>query len=149
MIVRCLYDYPSEERIAQLGTSFYRSQSFGLTIGKEYVVVGLYSYVNSSLRGTGLYVEYVDDDGTLLQAPILLFEIVDARLSQFWQMRVWEDGTFTARPPSLECEYYHARLSDGLVAYVQDFEKVYAMLMYEAAGEWDCPAEDTEEWGTQ
>ncbi len=149
MIIKCLYEYPSEEHIARLGPSFHRSQAFGLTVGREYVVVGLYSYIDSSLYGTGLYVEYVDDDGTLLQSPILLFEIVDARLSQFWQMRVWEDGSFTARPPSLECEYYHDRLSDGLVAYVHDFEKVYAMLTYEATGEWDCPAEDTDSEDTR
>lgn len=132
MRVRCLSIYPIEADIAKLG-GFYRRQSFRVTVGSEYLVLGLMFVMNSNLFGTGLVVRFVDDDGNFAFAPLFMFEIVNGSPSKYWMARFHEDGTFELQPPSFYKEYYDDDLSEGVPEIVADFRRVMGLLEAEAS----------------
>lgn len=141
MIVRCVSEWPSEEQIEKLGEGFSRNQSFGVKVGREYVVLALDFFIESNLFGTGAYIEYPDDEfDQVYFAPLCLFEIVDPRASRFWEARYREDkGWVTLRPPSFYRDYYKEDLFEGVPEIVEDFRRVRALLEYEATGKWEGP----------
>lgn len=127
MIVRCMSIYPSELDIVKL-VGFYRRQAFRVTIGMEYIVFGLTFFVNSNLFGTGVVIQFQDDDGNLAFAPLFMFEIVDGRPSKHWEARFYEDGVFQLQPSSFYRAYYHDDLSEGGSEIVEDFRHVRSLM---------------------
>ena len=128
MRVRCVREYPSEEQIAHLGPNFYRNQSFPITVGKEYLVLGIETYNNSVAYGTCVGIQYKTDDGNLLSTPIILFEITDPRVSNYWEARITDDGGLLLWPTAFYREYYHDDLSSGVPEVMKDFNYVYDLL---------------------
>ncbi len=134
MRVRCLQQRPSENQVAALGSRYYRSQSFHLTVGKEYVAIGLDLAVDSNVHGTGVWVHLVSDQGNLIWAPLALFEVTDRRVSKYWEARVFDKG-LKLWPPSLFRDSYHEDLADGVAEVEGDFRQVRAKLEEEAYGQ--------------
>lgn len=128
MKIRCIAEYPSPEQIDQLGKEFYPHQTFGITIGREYLAYGIEFVIASSLYGTGALVNLVSDYNHLSAAPLCLFEITDGRVSRFWECRMSPDGWVTLWPPSFYREFYHDDLAEGVSEVVEDFRSVRAML---------------------
>lgn len=110
MRVLCKSDYPDKQQLRQLGKKFYRCQTFGLEVDREYLVVGL-SLVTGSYLGQLPLVEYFNGDH-LLSAPIVLFQVINPRVSNLWLARYWPDGSVTLRPSLLYEEFFHDRFSD-------------------------------------
>lgn len=131
MRVRCLRQRPSESEVAALGSKYYRSQSFHLTVGKEYVVIGLDFAIDSNVHGTGVWAHVVSDDGNLIWAPLTLLEITDARVSKYWEARVFDKG-FKLWPRSLFKDFYHEDLAEGVQEVKDDFHQLRARLEEEA-----------------
>jgi len=131
MRVKCVAIYPTEELIETLGPGFYRKQIFPLTIGNEYIVLGIEFAINSRLYGTTTLVEIKSDVGHLISVPIGLFEIIDGKVSRYWEARSWGDNTVTLWPPSFYREYYHDKLSERMPDIVEDFNRVYIQLASE------------------
>jgi len=111
--------------------NFYRRQSFGVTIGKDYIVLGITFAIRSNLFGTGAVVQFQDDDGNIGFAPICIFEITDGAPSKYWVARLDEDGSLTFQPPSFYKEYYHDDLSSGEEDVRKDFEVILSLLKNE------------------
>ncbi len=128
MKVKCRFGYPTPEQIEKLGPDFYKNQRFGVTIGKEYIVLALQFQIRDPGFGTGVAIQFVNDSGNIGFAPMFLFEIVDGRASNYWEARFWEDGSLTFWPPSFYREYYHDDLSEGVPEVVEDFKRVRALL---------------------
>lgn len=95
-----------------MGDNFYREQSFHITPGKEYTVLGLQLEVGARLWGVGAYVQIASDYGGISFAPLELFEITDARASRFWEAHLWEGGAVTLWPAAFYRAYFHDDLSE-------------------------------------
>lgn len=127
MKVRCISPYPTDRQIEKLG-KFYKKQSFGVSVGKEYLVLGITFLINSALFGTGVIIDFHDDDGNVGNAPLFLFEITDRRSSKYWEAKFHDDGSFQLQPSSFYKENYHDLLSDGVEEVMEDFKRVLALL---------------------
>ena len=123
MRVKCKTIYPDDKQLEELGEGFYRNQAFYVTPGGEYTVYDIiFTTGQAGSHGTGTWIEMVSDYGHLRNAPLLLFEIVDGRVSRYWERRTWPHGEVTFRPASLYREYYHDDLSEGVPEVVADFQ---------------------------
>jgi hypothetical protein len=122
MVAKCIRLVPPQGE-ASLGMP----QEFHLSVGRQYVVFGIQFANASALHGTGTWLHLLSDHGHLSWAPISLFEIVDARVSKHWRIRVDEYGV-RLWPESFFRDFYHDDLSEDVPAVVEDFEKVRALL---------------------
>jgi hypothetical protein len=114
-----------------MGVVLQDGLQFHVTVGKEYLVLGVETFVRSSMWGNSTAIQYMSDYEELAFAPLLLFEIVDGRVSGHWEMRMGENGSITLWPPSFYKEFYHDHLSDGVPDVVKDFGEVYSLLSSE------------------
>ena len=131
MKVKCVQPYPTPEQIERLG-DFHKKQAFGVTVGNVYLVLALEFHIKLPGFGTGVMIQFLDDDGHIGFAPLFLFEIVDGRPSKHWECRFRENGSLTLQPPSFYREYYHDDLSEDVPEVVEDFKRVRALLESES-----------------
>jgi hypothetical protein len=93
MKVRCIHNtgealraYESKElskdELGRFGATGHTE--FGLTIGKEYIVMGM-------LMGEGALDYLVDDGGNISAYPYPLFEVVDSKLPSNWFFRSYKN----------------------------------------------------------
>jgi hypothetical protein len=97
----------------QLGINDSFATEYMLTIGKEYLVLGLSVHVASVVFGGSPVLQLVDDAGRLEMVPTPLLEIKDARPSGFWRARQREDFGLALWPEEFYSDYFHDDLSDG------------------------------------
>ena len=139
MIVKCISALPSKEQAKRLGQNFRPGkQQFGIKPDERYVVFGLHTL------GSEIWVDIMDPDlepGYLFEAPLMLFEIVDPRVSKFWEMRITAKGQFKIAAPSMFTDYYFDRLFESVPEVVQDFIQLRARMEAEAG--WS-PIQNTE-----
>lgn len=134
MIIKCISIYPSEEQIQRfLGPGLWRNREFGVVIGREYLVLGL--TVNGALQktGNGAWVDILMEPEvpTVIPVPLCLFEIVDARVSRFWELRLSDEGSITLWPPSFYRQSFLENVSDRVPDAVEEFWKVQARIASE------------------
>jgi hypothetical protein len=88
MKVRCISDYVTEEQRAALGRGKYQgSIDNRLTIGAEYLVLGLTFEADPDRFTTGPYVHIPLDNGNVALCDLCLFAITDPRASRYWEVR--------------------------------------------------------------
>ncbi len=129
MIVRCIAETLNEEQARRYHFGklhFEAGQPFNLRLGQEYVVYGI------STMGGMPWVEIASAFEYVYPVPLCLFEIVDGRVSRYWEVRWFPDGDLTLWPPSFYREYYHDLLSDGVPEVLEDFRRVRALIDEEA-----------------
>src|SRR6266481_1437273 len=85
-----------------------------ITIGREYLVLGILFVVNSPVYGN-----------------TALFEIVDGRCSSFWETRFYKNGDITMWPSEFYEPYFHDDLSDGDPKTRTVFDSVIAKMRCE------------------
>jgi hypothetical protein len=127
MRVRCISEKPNARQASALGELYHgQKQSYGLTVGSEYLVFAI-----SVLNGNVL-LQIAPEFEQLISVPLFLFEVTDPRVPGFWECRVREDGTMLLWPPSfLEREYYHESLLEEVPSVVEDFRRVRRRLELE------------------
>ncbi|MGH7650646.1 MAG: hypothetical protein ACREMS_02270 [Gemmatimonadaceae bacterium] len=97
--------------------------------GEHYLVFAL-----RTLSGE-IWIDIVDSDlrpGYLFGAPLILFEIVDARLSAEWEASIDDQGELKFAPHSLHEKFFYDRLFEGMPDVVQDFLGIRLRLEDEA-----------------
>ena len=113
---------PDSSQRQRLGAAYRGGrQEFGLVVGEVYTVFGL------RIRYGEPWIETSDPDafpGYLYSAPLLLFEIVDARVPSIWEARRSSEGELRFAPPSFFAEYYFDDLFEQVPAVVNDFLRV-------------------------
>ncbi|MEM9685430.1 MAG: hypothetical protein AAF934_00730, partial [Bacteroidota bacterium] len=93
MKVRCVHNtgealraYESKElsknELGKFGATCHTD--FGVTIGKEYVVMGM-------LMGEGVLDYLIDDGGNISAYPYPLFEVIDSNLSPNWFFKSYKN----------------------------------------------------------
>jgi len=67
------------------------------------------------------------------QAPLAIFEIIDHRLSKYWQAHTLPNGTLSLAPPSFNRDFYVEDYYEGVPEIVEDFNGVCSLLEAEAS----------------
>lgn len=132
MRVICAKICPSVEDLELLGESFVLEQDFGITLGKEYLVLGLTFFREPSFLGVGPVLLIEDDDDHPAYVPLCLFEVADARVSAHWEFFQERDGAVSLWPPSFHAPYYIEDFSEGVPEVVADYKKVRDLLKLES-----------------
>ncbi len=124
MRVKCTSrELTEEQRLLFKTPPLFRSR-YQISIGKEYIVLGISLVVNSPVYGNMVLLEMVNDAGIYLSIPAALFEIIDNRCSSFWEARLYENGAVAMWPPEFYETYFHDRLSDNVPEIREIFESV-------------------------
>lgn len=128
MKIRCITRELTEEQRSLLKSPSRFHPNHALTVGKEYLVLGIVSIIDSPQYGNTALFEIVNDGRQFVLFPAVLFEVTDARCSSYWRAAVSGDGSVTLRPEELYREFFHDDLSEGDPATRQVFQAVVAKL---------------------
>jgi hypothetical protein len=107
--------------------ALFRPQ-YQVTVGKEYVVLGISFLVASEVYGNCPLFGICDDAGRLVSMPTVLFELVDPRPSRFWLAKRGGKSDLLLWPEEFYREYFHDDLSERDPATVAAFSGVVARL---------------------
>lgn len=137
MIVECIREVPPKAQHDLLGDQFRpNKQTFGVTLGKKYLVYGLH------IRNGNIWILHHSGTDYLLSAPLSLFSIVDEHPSSFWVVRPGFDRNgehlsllrnIQIWPELFFQKYFLADLADGIDrSLVSAFERLEEELLEEA-----------------
>ncbi|RMG27520.1 MAG: hypothetical protein D6732_20015 [Methanobacteriota archaeon] len=127
MKVRCIAEQPDEEQAKQLGDNYQPGkQEFGVEIGKEYIVFGL------SVLGGSVWIDIESEMEYIYPVPLCLFEIIDGRVSKYWEIRTTTGGNVLVWPSSFFREYFHDDLSEGVPEVLEEFRRIKMLMEAEA-----------------
>jgi hypothetical protein len=121
MIVRCISKIKSDPLFKN--SIDLSKQDFHLTIGKYYLVYGIQFYADGSRS-----IDYVSDSDNLAQAPLEFFEVIDNKVSKYWQLKIWSSNDVTLWPPIFYQEYFHDDLSEAVDDVVIGFKELKELL---------------------
>ena len=125
MIIKCISIAPNEEQGKKLGKYYIPELlSYDIEPDKIYIVFGL------SIRDGAPWALIENVFHYLYLVPLCLFEIIDARVPKYWEMRLI-DNDVLFRPPSFFPDYFIDQLSDGLPEVVKEFKKMKALMVEE------------------
>ena len=133
MRIRCIRTEFSEAEKERFGIANIAPNSFRLTVGTEYLVLGLSFMDKSSVLGEGLCVDISGNGVYITPAPLRFFEITDPRSSRHWILSQNQAGIFCLWPQSFFQPFYHDLLSDGDASVSEDFRHTVAVLATEFA----------------
>ncbi len=128
MRVLCTNRELTDEQRSFLTASSRFRPNHRLSVGKEYLVVGLLGVIDSPQYGNTTLLEIVNDDRQFVAFPAILFEVTDARCSSFWKAAIQKDGTVTLRPEELYGESFDENLSEGDPATRKVFDSMVTKL---------------------
>jgi hypothetical protein len=128
MKIKCKNRELTEEQRAILKAPSRFSPTHALTLGKEYLVLGIVSIIDSPQYGNTALFEVVNDDGQFVLFPAVLFEVTDARCSSYWKAAVYGGGSVALRPEEFCREFFHDDLSEGDPATRQVFQTIVTKL---------------------
>lgn len=126
MLLRCINNVPSSDQQKALEATMLPGETFHLTVGDEYVALGLEVW-----KGL-VWVEIAENERTVTSAPLFLFEIIDGQLSQHWTARQQPDGLVRLWPELFYERAFHDRLSNGAPELVSRFVELRRILEAEA-----------------
>lgn len=130
MRIKCISLLPNKQQAKRLGKYYYPGQqTYEVALGKEYVV-----YCLEIIDGMA-WVHYDSESNRLSISPLCLFKIIDGRVSQYWELRLWEENNVLLRPPSFYQEFFHDDLVEGVPEVVAEYQRVKALLEKEAHSE--------------
>ena len=102
-----------------------------ISIGKEYLVLGISFEISSPIYGNTALLQIVNDAGRCAFIPTALFEVIDGRCSSFWETRLHEGGAVTLWPIEFYEPYFHDDLSNHDPAARQLFDSVFRKMRAE------------------
>src|SRR5690349_15124370 len=97
MIVQCITEFPTDQQARLLEShKLYLSgkQVFGVVVGRQYLVFAI-----RVLKGT-IWLDILSESGYLYPVPLYLFNIIDGRMSRYWELRRYDDGDIVIQPTS-------------------------------------------------
>ncbi|MFC4232786.1 hypothetical protein ACFOW1_12870 [Parasediminibacterium paludis] len=120
MLAYCKTSCISEEQKRNLG--MYSKGDFHITEGKQYLVFGLTFLKNGDEHI--LNIEILSDYNHLISVPAIYFEFTDSRVSKYWEIKMFDDGSITLWPNSFYKEFYHEDLFEEVQENIEDFKHV-------------------------
>jgi hypothetical protein len=132
MKAKCISEKLTSEQITALGKNYFSNQDYHITIGKEYLVLGL--IFSSGKIGNGCFVEHLTDYGHYVLSPICLFDVIDKRISKYWKFEIDNDGDYRLwLPPTVKTYYHNDTSEEDELDVVADFLRMKKLLEEE---EW-------------
>jgi hypothetical protein len=134
MVVKCRSDKQIEAQAQDIDEQPCNAKTFNLVESREYVVLGLTIFTRPESDRSGAWVTVLMEPEipTIIAAPLYMFEVLDPRASQHWEVKVSASGAVRLWPSSFFADYYHDDLSERAPAVVRDFWAVYGLLSEEA-----------------
>jgi hypothetical protein len=125
MKIRCIYNTGealrvyenrplNKDELGRFGATGYTE--FGLTIGKEYIVMGM-------ILGEGTLVYLIDDGGYVSAYPYPLFEVVDQKLPASWYFKTLNNSDANYPYQEAVWGYYELVFDDTHYEKLVDFEE--------------------------
>lgn len=111
MKIRCVRAHLSDDDMAALGPRFKKNQTFELSVGREYEVLGLICTFNAPARGTGAYAVVAVAVDRVTTAPLQLFEVINARVPDNWDLRLSPDEV-ELLPAELSASHFFEDLAE-------------------------------------
>lgn len=130
MVIKCISNKPTTEQ-KKLLPLVYSKSDFHITKDQHYIVLGI-SFLFHKTEGRWSVVEIISDYGHLSHVPLFLFEVVDARVSKFWRIKIYDEYEITLWPELFYQEYFHDDLSENRVDLVREFAFVRRLIENEA-----------------
>ena len=127
MIIRCIANTGEHlpENYIDPARGYTKKIQLPLTVGKEYVVYAIRAW-------QGIVWYYICDDNYSyypIQTPAPLFEVVDSRVSKYWQLMPYPNGVLRiAFEQWFTDPYFYDKLTDQEEAEVEIFEKVKELI---------------------
>lgn len=131
MKVICTRRYPTKEQNLILGNNENNETPYALTIGQEYVVLGV-SFQLVTRINKGVIFMLRDDFSRCAFVPACLLEVSDPRLSQYWRAQKIRDFDMFLAPEEFFIEYLIDDLSEGVAESKRIFDHVCTLLEREA-----------------
>jgi hypothetical protein len=103
----------------------YSHSDFHISEGRKYVIFGL-TFTSNGTKSNVCFLQIISDYGHLISVPIFLFDIVDKKVSKYWELKIFQDKGIALWPPSFYKEFYHDDLFEGVDEIVKDFKVVKA-----------------------
>jgi hypothetical protein len=132
MKVVCTSRHPTKEQNIVLGYPNGESVGYEISVGKEYVVLGI-SFQLSSPMNKGVTFLLRDNFDRCAFVPACLLDITDPRPSLFWVATRHDDFDLSLWPREFHGEYFHDLLSDGEPAETKMFRVVCQALELESS----------------
>src|SRR5438874_13551930 len=107
----CISTQLTEKQRIDAGVNVTMNSNYNMTVGREYLVIGLSFIKGSDVYGTTVLFEVEDDSGLCISTPAVLFKITEATPSRWWKAREEEDG-FRLWPEEMYGEYFHEDVSE-------------------------------------
>lgn len=121
----------SDGQIEAAGANLMLRPKYSLSLGKCYVVLGIYFPSFSKIFGRSAVFRLVDDDGSCIPCPAQLFDIVSDKPSQYWRARISETDFFLF-PEEFYEQYFFDDLLEGVPSVEAKFIKIRGLLEEEA-----------------
>lgn len=123
MLVVCRREAPTLPDARRLGRHYRAGeQQFPVVVGERYRVYGLRFWVGAP------WVDIETNLGYLLTVPLALFDVVDGKVPDIWELRVDAEGDIALLPMAFFDEYFFDDLFEGKAAAVLEFRRVKATL---------------------
>jgi len=136
MKVQCISKELTSDQKRRMGMSSERNPAFDLTIGREYIVLGVSFLVHSTFFGSTTVVEVQEDHKSYCTSiPLCLFRITDPRPSPSWIAESDKDMTFRLWPSEFYAEYFHDDLTEGS----EEAKIAFSHVMGRLSAESDAP----------
>ena len=129
MKIKCISVKLNEDQLFVLGKYSSAKNHFSISLGEEYVVFGLTFEFNEF--GNGCFVQILSNNNHLVHVPITLFDIIDERMSKYWELKKFPGGNIAIWPPTLYKEFYHDDLSEDVPEVVEDFKRIKEQILSE------------------
>ena len=107
MRIQCTNRELTDEQRALLKAPSRFRPSPSITVGKEYLVLGIVSIIESPQYGNTALFEIVNDQDHFVFYPAVLFAVTDPRCSSYWRASVSGEGSVTLRPQEFYREFFH------------------------------------------
>src|SRR4051812_31909625 len=118
MKVRCISTEATPEQAKKIA-KLHIPGRYGISIGEVYVVYSI-TIIEGIMWGDILS----NSVRHLISVPIFLFEILDNRISQYWEIKIEDTGEILFWPHEFYKPYFHDKLSDYAHDEVEEFEQI-------------------------
>lgn len=130
MIVRCKALEPTKEQMLLLGSFYERGRTdYALVLGKTYLVLGLFVS-----PGGLIWVDIPADGGWPQTVPLFVFEVVDSKVSRYWDVFYSSEGSLSLEPAPFHESTFASRVADNQPEAELVYKQYCELLEMEARG---------------
>jgi|SRR5579859_805311 len=132
MLVKCARTKPDEQQKKDLGSYYDRylaAHDSHLTLGKEYLVLGLIVNTGFERMALGISVTVLCDYEHIESYPIVLFDVLDGSVDPEWHFRAGPEGIVVIEPVLLHEPHFAEDHSERVPEVHRAFHELLHRMM--------------------